>query len=371
MAALQGDLDNKFFSRIDDIDGIDVKMEGDAKQDNWFTPHNPTFPYDDVYEPLDLDKDQIRLVRLLPGDSGSPILCEILSSCLALDIKQREATVSYIALSYCAGDPRDCCAISFNGRPFNIFRSLFLALLYFREPNEQLILWLDQLCINQTNIEEREAQVLLMKDVYSHAQCTYVWLGEAVEGTAGASNLVRDYLAACREGLVESIRKYDTYGDSYLSSERKTLNLFPDNLADFLESERLWFSQLEEIDPHLKEYVSQDSGLMQACEWLRSAWNNTTHTPAWSGIADLLQRPWWSRCWIVQEIVMSGRILICCGLHRFLWDDLVFLLHGVKYLRYAFPLAFKDSVSPSGFPWNSLGKIANARRHFSSFLLEA
>jgi len=39
-------------------------------------------------------------------------------------------------------------------------------------------IWADQICINQKNIEERNSQVTMMKDIYTSAQRTLIWLGE-------------------------------------------------------------------------------------------------------------------------------------------------------------------------------------------------
>ena len=42
-------------------------------------------------------------------------------------------------------------------------------------------LWVDALCINQDDQEERARQIAMMGDIYSHAANVIVWLGEADE----------------------------------------------------------------------------------------------------------------------------------------------------------------------------------------------
>jgi hypothetical protein len=44
-------------------------------------------------------------------------------------------------------------------------------------------IWIDALCINQVDIPERNAQVLLMGDIYNKAQRVVAWLGEELEGS--------------------------------------------------------------------------------------------------------------------------------------------------------------------------------------------
>lgn len=39
-------------------------------------------------------------------------------------------------------------------------------------------LWVDQICINQKDIRERDQQVMLMRDIYATSQMVCVWLGE-------------------------------------------------------------------------------------------------------------------------------------------------------------------------------------------------
>jgi hypothetical protein len=40
------------------------------------------------------------------------------------------------------------------------------------------MLWADQICIDQSNLDERSQQVLLMKAIYEKALTVFVYLGE-------------------------------------------------------------------------------------------------------------------------------------------------------------------------------------------------
>ena len=61
------------------------------------------------------------------------------------------------------------------------------------------MLWLDAICINQNDTDERSEQVKLMGEVYRNSIRTLIWLGDADEVTEPAFRLMRlvydDYLA--------------------------------------------------------------------------------------------------------------------------------------------------------------------------------
>jgi hypothetical protein len=40
-------------------------------------------------------------------------------------------------------------------------------------------------------------------------------------------------------------------------------------------------------------------------------------TPA--SIQDVIQRPWWQRTWVLQEILLAKKVVISCGRHMFEW----------------------------------------------------
>ncbi|KAF2034219.1 HET-domain-containing protein, partial [Setomelanomma holmii] len=46
-----------------------------------------------------------------------------------------------------------------------------------RHPRSSHSLWVDAVCINQADMDEKATQIPLMGDIYSGAESVYVWLG--------------------------------------------------------------------------------------------------------------------------------------------------------------------------------------------------
>lgn len=94
----------------------------------------------------------------------------------------------YTCLSYMwRRTPTDTetCLIQLNGRPFLVGQNLadFLHVALHKYPGVHF--WIDALCIDQDNLDERSDQVRRMGQIYSDASRTVAWLGQS----DGAENL--------------------------------------------------------------------------------------------------------------------------------------------------------------------------------------
>jgi hypothetical protein len=133
------------------------------------------------YEPL-IDGDAIRLISLHPSqDDSAPIQCSIKHSTLSR--YEQDLQDSYTALSYVWGDPNDIRTIFVDRTPVQVTKSLESALRHLREqePGRVLCLWADALCINQTDILEKNRQVQQMGAIYATAHHTVIYLGWSTE----------------------------------------------------------------------------------------------------------------------------------------------------------------------------------------------
>lgn len=164
--------------------------------------------------------------------------------------------VEYEALSWCWGQgPKDhAIKIQEGGSHYrlDVTKELILALKYLRYPNEKRILWIDAICINQVNHEERNHQVQMMSRIYSGAKQVCVWLGEDTDDSTTAISFIRE------------IMELDNFDAASAS----------------------------------KEAVSK-----------------------WHSLLILMQRPWFSRRWVVQEIALARSATIYCGIDNISWTS--------------------------------------------------
>lgn len=124
---------------------------------------------------INIYQQDFRLLRILPSDSISSVKIEVQTFHFGTSCPP------FTALSYTWGDPHSEQDIEINGCSFPARynpRSFFLAARAFRLTEW---LWIDGICIDQTNVVERNHQVELMGDIYSGAREVLVWLGDAAD----------------------------------------------------------------------------------------------------------------------------------------------------------------------------------------------
>ncbi|KAK3116264.1 hypothetical protein LTR53_003568 [Teratosphaeriaceae sp. CCFEE 6253] len=130
----------------------------------------------DLYSVLDVDRKEIRVLRLLPGWPGSSIKFRLRTVSLVSD-----PLPVYEALSYTWGARSKGKSITVHGnraqREVAVTDNLFAALDGLRHRiAKSRTLWIDALCIDQTDVEERSAQVSMMSLIYRTAYRVNIWL---------------------------------------------------------------------------------------------------------------------------------------------------------------------------------------------------
>lgn len=158
-----------------------------SKYDSFYSPDNASFYSQYAHNHLDKKRRQIRLLKVFqqkrwrkdylnrhshwiddckpePGflDKYKTLACEVIDG-----VPLSVCTGQYLALSYAAGDPKDTNYILVNGCYFQAFSQLVHALecaVLYCERNDLIkdgycLLWADQICINQSDPEERGHQV--------------------------------------------------------------------------------------------------------------------------------------------------------------------------------------------------------------------
>ncbi|KAK0510158.1 hypothetical protein JMJ35_007552 [Cladonia borealis] len=155
-----------------------------------------------TYCPLKNPRGDIRELGLLPGRFESPIDCTLKPRSLIAATKHG-LNQKYEALSYVWDheEPTDSINIHVDGQfsgVMYITPSLCAALRRLRDRGSVRFLWIDAICINQTNFYEMNHQVPLMADVYRRAEHLYVWLGQSSADSDKALQFIGDteYLIA-------------------------------------------------------------------------------------------------------------------------------------------------------------------------------
>jgi hypothetical protein len=145
--------------------------------------------------PLNDETPSIRLVQVLPRYSTDCMVqCKIIqrklpsriidgaiadasSGDLCLESEQAE-DLPYTCLSYTWGNPGNRIPIKVDGKSFYVSRNLHDFLVMARRTLADTWLWIDALCIDQSNTLERNHQVQQMGRIYSLAETVLIWLGD-------------------------------------------------------------------------------------------------------------------------------------------------------------------------------------------------
>lgn len=208
--------------------------------------NNTSFKYRPLNEP-----DSIRLILLKPFSSdAAQVECSLLHT--TLSICDRDIIDHYTALSYVWGDASQTRQILVDGHVMTITATLEAALRDLRDNTRSIRVWADALCIDQSNVEERNQQVRQMGRIYSTAHHTIIYLGPLTPQVVS---------------LLEAVS-------------------------------------------------SKSSGIPG--KYLPDAAQIAEHS--------LLNRPWFSRAWVFQELVLSRDPWVQCGAERVRWVDLCDLL---------------------------------------------
>ena len=264
-----------------DVLASQKRTHGQSQQALMCTETDATKSSNCVYTPLKGSRD-IRVLELHAGKYEAEITCTLHVCSTEFEYPYDPETnfrpytlhavscttgtpVWYTALSYVWGSPALVRPMTCNGKPFATTENLGLALRRIRRLDVAVLLWVDQICINQHDLQEKNQQVAMMGTIYQRAWTTLAWLGEDVDNSISAI----DTILATKDAL-----------RSYPGGR-------PLDVEDF---ERF-------------SLPAPDS-------------------PKWLELKKLMSRPWFYRVWIIQEVVLSHRIIIMCGAKCIPWADL-------------------------------------------------
>lgn len=164
--------------------------------------------------------NSMRLVKIKPGIGNKGIAIDLVDSfvCSA----GRQPFEEYDALSYTWGDVTQEKTILCNGRRLTITNTLLEALRHFRDPDKEVTLWIDQICICQSRVLERNQQVQMMGRIFTGARKVLVWLGGHYDDSRAGMQLAQQLLSICRSHNLEYLGtdQFESYGLPSLGHKR-------------------------------------------------------------------------------------------------------------------------------------------------------
>ncbi|KAF2281184.1 uncharacterized protein EI97DRAFT_429246 [Westerdykella ornata] len=279
----------------------------------------PPYKHTPLHQAPDPSDVTIRLLDLPPGDKTGLISCHLFTTPLS-------QAPEYEAVSYCWGVERGVIFIDTNPAPFPdasdaptpsqppasqdilptwhplvVPASLISFLYRTRAKNGQTrTLWVDSICIDQTNIAERDAQVPHMRDIYMRAKRTLIWLGPAADRSEEALQYAFDLTQKLRHEIAQP-------GEALV------------------------------LPPSAKA-VSQT--------------RIEVGHPGLAALIKVLDRPYFERAWIVQEVVVSQEAHVIIGDNSLHW---LWFLGGFLHLmdKHAWVFEF--------YPGHRLGLLMELR----------
>ncbi|KAK4062432.1 hypothetical protein Trihar35433_9253 [Trichoderma harzianum] len=198
-----------------------------------------------------------------------------------------------------------------NDYKIKVTANLETALKHLRDQEERVTLWIDALCIDQSNTEERSSQVAQMREIYSNASEVIIFLGNGLEYSKQHSKSPGDLrpLKRFEVGTVDASAAIDAWKASPLKTPIQAYEIFSflTAVAQCLRYSDL-FKFLADFPP---------DHLTQLSEALRRT----------------LLVSWWDRIWVVQEAVVAKQLTVRYGNVEISWGllaEVATLLHDWK-----------------------------------------
>ncbi|KAI1260847.1 heterokaryon incompatibility protein-domain-containing protein [Xylariaceae sp. FL1019] len=241
--------------------------------------------------------DYIRVLTLAPGSIwAEPIH-------VSLTVVKLGSDVDYEALSYNWARAWDTSSIFCDGKPFTVTAHLESALRRLRQTNDR-VLWIDAICINQNDLNERSHQVSHMRRVYQDARRVLVWLGESTFSDPLVFPLCQ--------------RMADNWMSLYLDD---SINLDAPEFLWSANRKQLWLQKLREKQVPYVAPTRQD-------EQNEELFPNQNEVGA---AFSFLRLPWFKRCWVLQEVVLAKEAIVMSGTSSISWE----LFHvGISLVMY-------------------------------------
>ncbi|PQE33433.1 heterokaryon incompatibility protein [Rutstroemia sp. NJR-2017a WRK4] len=195
-------------------------------------------------------------------------------------------------------------------------------------------IWIDQLCINQNDIEERAQQVSMMTEIYSNASAVNIWLGDRDPTTEAGMRVVRDIhnfsVRVCKGG--DACTCFGT---------RHTI--IPTKISDSVDLTKapISFRGMYEIfAAHQSRFVTGVRELIGG---------HLTEL-----MSCLFMNPWFRRIWVLQEALRARTALVYCGPEIISWNELLDVNMWLNSTDYRFQETFLPTHPMMPSIWTTL-----------------
>ncbi|KAK4186420.1 heterokaryon incompatibility protein-domain-containing protein [Podospora australis] len=290
---------------------VDVeRLEQHAKQHQQHVPPSPNLTQLYSILPLPdgsrsirvLDIDAPAIAQKSPEKTGN---CQIAGR---IRVVRLEDSPSFTALSYVWGshigsnpdshpDRSICCALPDSDLDIEMTENCFQALCHVQQQFGAVTIWVDSICINQDDNDEKARQIPLMEEIYSCAESVYVWLGEGNERSDRAMKYLRE--------MARWVDRPPLALFAAVSSERRA-----QEAVKFRK--RAWKDMIFRIQTCLSSQpLSFDSADPEFLD-------------------EVLDREWTHRSWTFQELILSRDPVFLCGHATVSWEDLSAVLRHIQ-----------------------------------------
>jgi hypothetical protein len=269
------------------------QREPSSAQDNFFSTANCEFYARRPYEPVDRHSQTVRLLQVTRNATGT------LQCTLSDGIPLAEAHGTYNEISYCAGDPNNTRPLLVNGCYFNAFANLVHAVEEVYDhwakthSDDKVLLWADQISIDQGDPMERSHQVGFMHAIYSGAREVAVCLSATNSGA-------------------EAIPWIEKVSEQVPDLER-VLNFFAVQTAFIDGNDDVLQRLLREPITNFQSYVYSNI-------------HDERFVDGWLQVLKLVAQPWWRRAWVLQEYVAAPDARFFYGGRAISWKPLTAVL---------------------------------------------
>lgn len=246
------------------------------------------------YVPLERPDDEIRLLYIHPAGWDEDMSCHLRTYNL-------DTAPAYKAISYTWGAESPLFQIWVDRKPILVRWNCLYALRQARlHGGGDLDIWIDSICINQQDLLEKSAQFAMMGDIFERAHCVFSCLGAMVESTSFLFNTFGTLALVYRTG-----RPCDDCNICQTLSPSQSQSKYKKAASD-------WLVHTLKAGP---------DEIFELC----------------FAVQEFALRPYWSRLWILQDVLLAQVVFILCGRRIFPMDDFSVAYNILQELRPASP----------------------------------